>query len=316
MRGIVLSDTSSVDLNLFRSLSLMLEEGSVTKAAARLQITQPSLSAQLAKLRVLLNDPLLVPNGRTLTPTARAIELRDDLRAGLEKLQAIIGATPFDAASSERLFVLAASDYSQHAIIAPLLEQLRKQARRVRIDVRTLNAVTMSTQLARDEVSLALTLPSSASADLHTRVLFSDHYVCIVRKGHPLASRKLTLARMCDFEHLVVSPRGGVFGDELDEALARAGLSRRVAASVQSFMLAPMLVARTDLIALVPRRVGTLGRRDLVQLVLPVTSRGFTLAAIWHERMHRDEGHRWLRALIHSVCSEPKSAGPLTSART
>jgi DNA-binding transcriptional LysR family regulator len=306
-------DTLAIDLNLMRALNVLLEERNVTRAAARLHISQPSLSAQLAKLRNLFSDPLLVPSGRTLVPTARAMEMQAGLRAAIEQLHATVLPMPFDAATSERVFALAASDYSQFAIVAPLVERLRKEARKVRIDVRTLSATTMASQLEREEITIALTLPTSASADLHTRILFSDKYVCIVRKDHPLIGRKkLTLARICEFDHLVVSPRGGTFSDELEEVLASNSLSRRVVASMQSFLLAPMLVARTDLVALVPSRVGTFGRDDLVQMPLPVPSRGFTLAAIWHDRMHRDAGHRWLRGLIHDVCSDPVATASIS----
>jgi DNA-binding transcriptional LysR family regulator len=307
-------DALAIDLNLLRSLSLLLEERSVTRAAARLHITQPSLSARLARLRDLLGDPLLVPSGRHLVPTARAMAMAGGLRRALEQLEATLASTPFDPATSTRVFAIAASDYSQLAIVTPLLERLREAGRGIRVDVRTLNASTMADQLDRDEISLALTLPSSARPKLHSRRLFDEHYVCLVRKGHPLAIGRLTLDRMCRHDHLVVSPRGGAFADELDQSLAAASLSRRVTSSVQSFLLAPMIVARTDLVALVPSRVGALGRDDLIALPLPLASKGFTIAAMWHERTHRDEGHRWIRGLVHEVATAgvyKKSPAPL-----
>ena len=295
------------DLNLMSSLHVLIEERSVTRAANRLNISQPSMSIQLRKLRQLLDDPLFVLAGRALVPTARALEIQPLLRDLLQQLQAAVQPAPFDASTSQRVFVIAASDYSQFAVVSRLVERLRQEAPGIRVDVRTLNALTMSAQLERDEITLAITLPTSAGPQLHSRVLFRDDYVAIVRRNHPLTRGPLTMASVCKFDHLVVSPRGGAFSDELEKILAAASLQRRVAVSVQGFLLAPQLIAISDLVALVPRRLGTFGRRDVIELALPAKFQGFAVAAIWHDRVHRDPGHQWLRSSLLAVCDSAEN---------
>uniref|UniRef100_UPI000B142403 LysR substrate-binding domain-containing protein n=1 Tax=Variovorax boronicumulans TaxID=436515 RepID=UPI000B142403 len=155
----------------------------------------------------------------------------------------------------------------------------------------------MARQLEQAEIDLFFHTSVGAPPGLHRRVLFHERYVLAGRAGHPRLKRRPTLAQFCALEHVVVSLSGGGFAGPTDEALAAQGLTRRVALSVPHFLFMMSVLASTDMVAMLPERLAR-GAPGLRVVEAPLEVPGYEMAILWHERRHRDPGHRWLREQI------------------
>jgi DNA-binding transcriptional LysR family regulator len=287
-----------LDLNLLLTLDVLLSEHNVTRAAQRLHYSQPSVSVQLAKLREVFCDPLLLPGPRGMRPTARAEQLREPLRQALEALQrAVLPARPFDPAGASQTWRVAAADYGESTILLPALPGLRAAAPGTRLAIVQLAPARIARQAEQGDIDLALHTTDGAPPGLHCQPLFTERYVLAGRAGHPRLKRKPTLAQFRALEHVIVSPDGGGFHGVTDRALQQAGLTRRVVLSVPHFLFARSVVAGTDLVAMLPSR---LVRDDPALQVVepPLEVPGYEMCLLWHERSHRDPAHRWLRGFI------------------
>ena len=297
---------AGVDLNLLVALDALLTERHVTRAANRLGLTQPAASHALARLRTLLGDTLLVRGaaGR-LEPTPRAEALAPVVRRALAELaQAVRGPDAFDPAAAQRRFVIGSADYAQLVLLPGLAARLSRIAPGVDLTITHIPPGAPAA-MAAAELDLALGPPRPEWATaLRGSHLFDEQYVCLVRGGHPAAPRRLTLARYCQLDHLLIAPRGTP-GSMVDDALAALGHRRRVAVSVPHFLVAPHVVAATDLIVTCPARMALhfAGPLGLVTLAPPVPLRGFPVHQHWHERTHHDPAHRWLREQIAAVAA-------------
>ncbi|KQU80834.1 MULTISPECIES: LysR family transcriptional regulator [unclassified Rhizobacter] len=304
-------DTKRLDLNLLVTLEALLAEQNVTRAASRLHLSQPAVSAQLGRLRELFGDPLLIPAQRGMTPTAKADELRAPLRDALDQVRATVGRHGhFDPARARLTVAIACTDYLQAALVQPLVLQLRRQAPGVRIALRTLDLAQLAAQMARGDVDLALMTPGDAPAGLRSRHLFDERYVLTGRRGHPRLRRKLTAEQFAQLEHVIVSLRGGDFVTPVDELLAALGLRRNVVLSAASFLFVPEMVARSDLVALVPQRL-VRDRTDALRIVeCPIPVPGFEVGMLWHERNHAHAGQRWVRDVLKAMVDEDDGVRP------
>lgn len=291
-----------LDLNLLVTLDVLLSEHNVTRAAERLNFSQPSVSVHLAKLRDVLGDPLLLPGPRGMRPTARAEALREPLRQALDALEhAVAPPSPFDPAEANHTWRVAAADYAESTIVLPALAGLRSAAPGTRLAVLEMVPSRIARQAERAEIDLAFHTSEGAPEALHRRVLFKERYVLVGRAGHPRLKRRPTLAQFCALEHVIVSTDGGGFRGITDDVLAEAGLSRRVVLSVPHFLFLMSVLANSDLVAMLPARlVRDTGALRVVEP--PVEVPGYEMAMLWHERSHRDPAHQWLREYIaHSL---------------
>lgn len=289
----------NTDLNLLVALDALLAERNVTRAARRLNLSQPALSAQLARLRDLFGDPLLLPAQRGMIPTQRALDLQEPLRRALEEVRGVLLAgSRFDPAAADLTVSMAASDYGQYAVLMPLVVALAREAPGLKLAFRTLDAANLAQQMERGEVDIALMTPETAPGRLRMRMLFEERYVAILRRNHPAVGGTLDLDTYCSLAHIVVSPQGGGFVGPADTALAAHGRRRRVALSAASFLMVPELVERSDMVALVPERIAR-DRADRLQVFEPpVPVPGFSLAMVWHDRTSDHPAQRWLRARL------------------
>lgn len=287
-----------LDLNLLVTLDVLLAEHNVTRAAQRLNFSQPSVSIHLAKLREMFGDPLLLPGPRGMRPTARALSLREPLRQALESLErAIAPEHPFDPAEADRTWRVGAADYGEMTIVLPALNAIRAAAPRTRLAVLPLIPGRTAKQAEQGELDLAFHTTDDAPPDLRARPLFKEQYVLVCRAGHPKLKRRPTLAQFCKLEHVIVSPGGGGFHGVTDVALAAVGLQRRVVLSVPHFLVVESVLADSDLVAMLPSRlVRDTGR--LQAFAPPIDVPGYEMTMLWHERSHRDPAHQWLREQI------------------
>lgn len=296
-----MSNIDKLDLNLLVTLDVLLDELNVTKAARRLNLSQPSVSVQLAKLRDYFNDPLLVSHSRGMTPTLKAEQLRQPMKEAIVRLhQVVMPAAEFDPQHAQQRWRIAAYDYSEATVILPLLPVLRTMAPLSELSIVQLPPMQINEKAERGEIDLALHMASDSHANLHHRALFSEQYVLAGRKRHALLNKPVSLDIFCQLEHVIVSPDGGGFWGHTDEVLKALGLKRNVVLSVPHFLFLKAILETTDLVAMLPSRIAMMS--DLIQTVpVPIELSGFTLSMLWHERVHRDPAHQWLRKQILSA---------------
>ena len=302
MIDISIVNISSINLNLLVALDALLRERSVTRAARRVGVTQPAMSNSLAQLRRLFDDPLFRRQPHGLEPTPRSLALAPLVGQGLAALERALTAPSFEPRTSERRFVLLTSDYVELVLLPPLLTELAKVAPGVRLEVRPYGLHTVPGELSTGDAELMIGFYDELPPRHADALLFEEEYVCIVRKGHPRVGRKLTLERYLELGHVLVSQRSDSPGS-VDRALAKQGRRRHVALRVSHFLIVPVLVARTDLVAALSRRAAepfehALGLRLLPPPLALPRSR---IRQAWHEQCDGDPGHRFLRETIARV---------------
>ncbi|RYE89189.1 MAG: LysR family transcriptional regulator [Myxococcales bacterium] len=287
-----------LDLNLAVVLQALFDEGSVSGAARRLGLSQSATSHALARLRVVLQDPLFVRTAGGFVPTTRAEAMREPLRQGLASLERSFSEPRFDPATARHTFRIALGDYAEYLLMPPLLTRLAAIAPGIDVWTSPPPADAAET-LAQGALDLVLTLPRMGDhvEGLHTCKLWDDHFVGVVRRGHPLTRGKLTVERFAGAQHAVISPRGQPVGID-DDALGRRGLTRRVAFATANFLVAPHVVADSDLVLTLSARLALTFARTMPLEIFepPLPGPDFTIAMFWHERRHTDPAHQFLRA--------------------
>lgn len=293
-----MNNFSGVDLNLLTTLNMLLAEHNVTRAARRLHLSQPAVSVQLAKLREMFGDPLLLPGPRGMRPTARADELREPLRQALESLELVVSpVNAFDLAVAANTWRVAATDYGESTIVLPALSGLRLAAPGTRLAVLEMTPANIAMQAERGEIDLVFHSGDGAPAGLRHRVLFHERYMLAGRVDHPRLKKCITFEQFSALEHVIVSPDGGGFYGITDEVISQLGLTRRVVLSVPHFLFVLSVLAKTDLVAMLPERLVS-DNPALRVVEPPMAVPGFDMFMLWPERSHRDPAHQWLREFI------------------
>jgi DNA-binding transcriptional LysR family regulator len=301
-----MDDIRKIDLNLLVVLDVLLDERNVTRAAARLGYTQPTISGMLTRLRDLFGDPLFVRTQRGVLPTPRAQALAAPLKQVLADSRRLVVREAFEPTGAEMTFAISSNDYMQHALLVPFVKVLRREANRIRLAIAPAIIDGLSDALARGQIDLAVTIPEFAMSDLPSRLLYRERYVVAVRSQHPLARRgAMTIDGFCSYDHILVSPTGGSFEGPTDQALARLRRRRVVRYSVPSFLLMLELLLTDNLVALVPSRLLRENDKRLSVLEPPVNVPGFDVIAVWHPRVDKDVAHRWMRGRLAETAGSP-----------
>jgi DNA-binding transcriptional LysR family regulator len=299
---------SSPDLNSLVTLDVLLAEGSVARAAQRLQLSPSAMSRALARLRESTGDPLLVRAGRGLVPTPRALEIRAQVSQLVEDAKVVLRPTEkLDIKQLVRTFTLRTSEGFAETFGPGLIARFEQEAPGVRLFfVQKPNKD--STPLRDGAIDLETgVVENTAAPELRFQALFRDRYIGVVRLGHRLSKGKITPRSYAHGKHINVSRMGHDRGP-VDEALKPYGLERNIVTIVGGFSTAVALVRASDLIATVPERhTGNL-RFGMHSFSLPVELTEFTVSMLWHPRMDADHAHRWLRGCVRDVCMKQTSA--------
>lgn len=286
---------------LLLALKALLEERNVTRAAAQLGISQPALSARLARLRDILADPLFVPaaNGRGVVPTPRAQALEQELLQVLEGLKRLVSQPErFDPATTTRTFVIALFE-TPAAVLAPdLCARLEREAKQARLAF-IHPPRDVFERLEQGQIDLLITVPDALRDDLMQRPLWEDGFLTAQRKGHPRGTGPLDLDTFCALDHVLVSSEGGRFAGVVDDALVEANHVRNVAFSIQHYALAPLVVGSTDAVCTLPSRFFSQYRDRLDLFEPPIELSALRLVLAWHPRNNKDAGHQWLRRQVY-----------------
>lgn len=296
-----------MDLNLLVAFDALMRERSVTRAGLRIGRTQPAMSAALSRLRHLLKDELFVRSAAGLRPTPRATELAEPIAAALAQLQQTLAFTqPFDPATSTATFTLAVSDHPALVVLPRLVPLLARAAPGVTLRVKAFtareDAVAM---LDAGEADAAVGVPGSSTPRILTAPMFSERFVCVLRRGHAQAKRRLTLERFLAMDHLLVSPEGDGIG-LVDLKLAEQGRQRRVALRLPQLFAASAVITRSDLMAtLMAGAVQASGLGEqLVQMPPPLAVDSVPFVLHWHRRSDALASQRWFREQVLAVGGE------------
>jgi DNA-binding transcriptional LysR family regulator len=297
-------DLRRADLNLLVVFQVLLAERHVGRAAMRLALTQSAVSHALARLRNLLRDPLFVRHPKGIEPTPRALALATAVTDILNRAQSLISRPVFDP-NMRCSFTIATIDLTIPTIVVPLIENLRRVAPAIDIRIVPLVREHVAAAFDRQEIDLAILNFPNAPKRLARLPVLKDRYVGIARRNHPALKRKpLTPKAYAELPHLLFSPRGDPTGI-VDEPLAQLGnLRRRVVMTVPHISAVPLIVANTDLVAVIADRLARLYARQyrLVLFEPPITLPEFTISVLTSVARKGDPALDWLRQQVVEVC--------------
>ncbi|KJY84695.1 transcriptional regulator [Vibrio galatheae] len=289
-----------LNLNLLRSLHVLLEECHVSKAADRLHITQSAMSRQLSQLREVCADPLLVRNGNQLVPTPRALEMKDKLCQLLGEFDALLADKPFDPQVWKQEFVLSSSDYVAQYIVPDVVAVLVEQAPRVNIAYRLWQPEFLS-QFDSTGIHLASTMLFEPPEHLSSVKLGQDKSVCLMRKAHPLSHKQpLSCEALVGYPHLKVTG-GGDKDSNADIELNKRGFRRRIALKVPFFSAAVNALTNSDYLMVVPEHIARnlCNEAELIYKPLPFDTEFHQYWLMWHPKYDHDKAHQWMRDKVY-----------------
>ena len=293
-------DIRRVDLNLLPALDALLRHRSVTRAALELDMSQSAVSSALGRLRLLLGDELFVRTGRGLRPTPRALALAEPVQQSLALVrERVLQAGEFDPGRDRRRFRIALSDVGTYVLWPRLLPAFRAASAAATLELASVPTADLPAALLDGQVDLAVGAYPRLAAGLLQRRLFDRRFFGLVRAGHPLAARRLTVREFCAVPQLVVAGASGI-QDRIDRALRQQGRRRADTVAMPSYLSLPPLLEGSDFLAVVPGQLAeAFGRHGrFAILALPFELPASTIRVHWHRRSHQDAGNAWLRRLV------------------
>lgn len=293
------TNLAGVDLNLLVALEAMLDERNVTRAAQRVGLSQPAMSRALGRLRALFADPLFVRTSKGMAPTARAVALSGPLKRALAELEGVIRSPTFDPETARGRMRIAATDYAAVIVLPRVIGRYFAEAPHFDMEILPMDYESLA-GLEAGDMDLAIGVFTEAPAGIYRQRLFTEDFACVVRAGHPVLRKKLTPEVFSALPHGLVTVLSTHKGNLMDAVVKHLGGGRRFALRLPHFLAAALIVAESDLILTLPRRLA-LRFAELAGLVLidpPVRIAKVSISQLWHERHHHDPAHIWLRALM------------------
>ena len=294
---------SRIDLNLLVVFDAIMAERNVTRAAARLFLSQPAVSHALARLRAMIGDPLFLRSGRQMVPTAKATLLGPAVHGMIEQLSAVLDERSFDPSTSQATFRVGMVDYGETTLAPLLAGLLREQAPGIHIQVQDADTGLLQSQLSSGELDLAIALSTwTPGPGIHSRQLRETAVTGLVRKGHPLlkampANGRATVRQFAGVRQVVLAQQGSRVAGPIDHLLSKAGIHADVAYSTRHLFATPHILMGTDLMMITANLVADYLCREypLAKIALPLKLPTLSAHLVWPERTHRDPGQRWLR---------------------
>lgn len=272
-------------------------------------MSQPAVSMALRKLREHFGDPLFVRAARGVAPTPRAHALVKASRPLMSRLeQDLLAEHTFDAARSTRVFTFALFDIGEMVFLPRLIERLRAEARHCAIRSVSMPPKQVARGLEKGEIDLAIGyFPDLVQNSFFQQRLFTARFACLMRAGHPLYAKRLTLKAFLDVEHAVVHAEGRSH-EVVEKLLARKRIRPKVALHMPHFLSIPMVVSRSDLIATVPRALAMycarLAPQQFAVAKPPIDLGSFDVKQHWHRKFHHDPRNRWLRRQVAELFND------------
>lgn len=294
----------TLDLNLLLIFDAIYGERSISKAARKLHLSQPTVSNALGRLRERLQDPLFERTAGGMLPTARAKTLAEPIRQALTTLErGLRGDGEFDFARTDREFVIAVEDYGESVILPGFIQWLAEVAPGLRIRIRAEVSAAVKSELRDGTIDLALDYFPLQEARFSNQCVLTETLMCLSRRDHPALGERMTLDSYLALRHIVLGTPSNS-RPMIDLALSKRGLQRRIAVTVPHFISMPVMVQTTDMVCTLPRRMAQLYADNfrLKSHTLPLRVPQFPVYLICHESQAADAGHQWLRGHLAAFC--------------
>jgi DNA-binding transcriptional LysR family regulator len=292
------------DLNLLKAFDAIYKERNVTRAAERINISQPAMSAVLTRLRDLFNDPLFIRDKSGVAPTEKATDIHPDIERALDILDGLVQSEQqFTPLSEKRTFTIAANEYFQMIILPPLLKYLRQHAPNIRIDCSTFTQDLSDTGMVTGGTDLAFGRIFDPADSLIVKQVMTEGLSCLASQEHSAIKQRLSMQQLEKFPHVVIQPYGKL-KTGLFKSLPTQKIKRNIACTVTHFHLVTDLLIDSDYIAILPERLCQLfaQNKQIKQLAPPVDLGEFPFHLSWHRRYQKDPAHQWLRQHIINYC--------------
>ena len=292
-----------LDLNLLVVFNQLLIERRVSKVADILGVSQPAVSNSLAKLRKLFGDELFLRTPKGMEPTPFADQLAESVSYALAMIHSGVNQrTTFEPSTAKRAFTIGMTDIGEIYFLPALMERLRREAPGVTLSTMRNAAINLRDELESGKVDLALGLLPQLKAGFFQRRLFTQSYVCLMRRGHRLDKRRMSLAEFSGAEHVVVISAGTGHG-KVDELLLRSGVERSVRLTVPHYVSVGHILRSSDLIATVPKRLADrlVEPFGLAEVPHPAKLPDVAINVFWHAKYHRSPANRWLRGVVFEL---------------
>ena len=299
-------DLGELDLNLLVVFKHLLVERNVSRVAEVMNLSQPAVSNALARLRRLLGDELFLRTPSGMEPTPFAEQLAEGVSQGLGMIHGALNQRDtFDAATSKRSFVIGMTDIGEIYFLAPLMERLKRDAPGVTVSTVRNTTVNLRDAMEAGKVDMAIGLLPQLNAGFFQRRLFKQPYVCLMRSGHKLAKKKISLQEFSAAEHLLVISEGTGHG-KVDEILKRSGVERRITLTVPHFVAVGHILQTSDMVATVPDRLAErmIKPFGLVSVPHPAKIPDVAINVFWHGKYHSSPANQWLRGVIYELFTE------------
>ena len=296
----------NIDLNLLKIFHTIYLEQSITKAAQILCVSQPAVSNALKRLRELYNDPLFIRTPDGMKPSPKAQELSVPIQKALLHFGKTLSTEErFRPETSNRTFSVALTDYGEFFFLPTMLSRLSEIAQGVEIVCLPHPGATLSMELKAGTVDLVWDWVRIDDPEFHVEPVFDDPGYCLVRKNHPEIKGQLTLDQYLAAEHVALRPTR-LHHPKIERTLERRGLKRKVVAEVSHLTVIPMVVARTNLIATMPKRLARLyGEMMNLQVIQnPVYDETVVVYQMWHDHFTNDHGHQWFRKFVKDAATQ------------
>jgi len=303
-------DIRRLDLTLLLLLDGLLASGNLSATARRLEMSQPSASAALSRLRHFFSDELFIRTGRVLRPTPLAERFAKPVRSVIEKINDEILLQPeFQPHDSDHVYTLTMPDLGEMIFLPPIIQKMHAEAPGVTLKCVSVPHKDLLDTLERGAVDLAIGyFPDLLGPAIKSQLLFEDVFTCIVRSDHPKVGDGLTLEQFMELDHLVVEDES-ISQEKLS---AEVGLKRRIRVHIPHFMSAPRLIAGSDMIAVVPLSLASWYAQVFGLRILepPISLPKIQLKQFWHRRIHNDAAAKWLRGVVSDrlVGRDPRRA--------
>lgn len=296
------NDLRAVDLNLLKAFDAILTEGAVTRAGARIGLSQPAMSAALVRLRDLFDDRLFVRTPGGMEPTARARELAGPIQRALREIEATLRNSPeFDPARARRTFFVGMTEYAEIALIERLTELLRQQSDAIDLRLRSIAKIEYLELLDEGSIDAFVGHADEIPPRLMSASLLQDPLVLLARKGHPIFKTRIGMEDLVKWPQVLVSPTGEARG-AVDPILKQKGVERRIAMTVGSYLGVPLALQSSDLTSNVPQQIAARLSKVLPLRSAPLPFRHIVASAlVWHSRNEADRAQAWLRRLIRDA---------------
>lgn len=296
-------ELKDIDLNLLVIFNQLLIERNVSKVAENLGLGQPAVSNALARLRKLFGDELFIRTSSGMQPTPFADQLAESIGYALGMIHGAINVkNSFDPATSKRRFSIGMTDIGEIHILPGLMEKIPELAPSVSISTVRNTAINLKDAMEAGHIDLAIGLLPQLKAGFFQQRLFTQHYVCMFRQGHPLDKKKVLASDFYEADHVAIVSTGTGHG-MVDEILDKNLAQRKVKLTVPHFVAVSRILQSTNLIATVPERLAEHMAKPfgLKYIPHPVKLPEIAINLFWHAKYHKDPANQWLRGLLFKL---------------